>query len=156
MMNADRLTHIYGISSLIVGGLGIFLGFRVGADWKEIALFASGWITAIVISFHLKSSMKFHGESSNKVSEANGNVKDLVARCKELETEIRVLGDRFKYEKESLNKEFKHQIDIHLQKIEQLNSLVENRTKTLDFLVAAKISNFAIARKEDDIEKVNP
>ncbi|MDH1333513.1 hypothetical protein N5D77_16915 [Comamonas thiooxydans] len=155
-MDANRLTHIYGITSLIVGALGIFVGFRVGADWKEIALFASGWITAILISFHLKSSMRFHGQSSDKVSEANGIVKDLMARCQELETQKISLGDKFEFEKESLNKDFNYQLDMHLQKIEQLKSLVEHRTQTLDFLVAAKISNFAIARKEDDTEKVNP
>lgn len=144
IMDANRLTHIYGLSSLVVGAVGIFVGFKVGADWKEIALFASGWITALVISFHLNSSMKFHGESSDKVIEANNLIREVQADRVRLENEL-----------SSLRKDFSHEKKSMAQEIERLNELLKQRTMTLDFVASVKMQNSAIARKNDEAKKVD-
>lgn len=143
-MDANRLTHIYGITSLIVSAVGIIIGFKVGANWKEIALFASGWVTAILISFHLNNSMKFHGDSRGKVLEANNAVKA-----------IEMERDKLKYELAALNKDFDYDRSKLSDEIERLNELVLQRTMTLDFIASIKIPPSAIARKDEESFKAN-
>lgn len=55
-MESDKntlLSHVYGISGLIPGLIGLVYLVKTDAPWQEYALLASGWITAIFYAFML-------------------------------------------------------------------------------------------------------
>ncbi|AEF91376.1 hypothetical protein DelCs14_4397 [Delftia sp. Cs1-4] len=53
------MAHIYGISSVILAVVGIILGWQAAADWREVGLYTSGWLSAFLSVFLLSRVLRY-------------------------------------------------------------------------------------------------
>lgn len=86
-MTSDTISHLYGIPSLVIGVIGIASSFFFGDDWRNIALFASGWICSILLTILCYLSQKdTHKILAEKIKSTEElSAKHASARVKNLE-----------------------------------------------------------------------
>lgn len=75
------MAHIYGGASVILAVVGIILGWQSAADWREIGLYTSGWLSAFLSVFLLSRVLR-HGETQSSdlgsLRQEIGNLKGVI------------------------------------------------------------------------------
>jgi hypothetical protein len=86
------LSHLYGVSGLVPGLIGLVYLVKTDAPWQEYALLASGWITAIfygVMLVRCFSQARFDGEVIGELRERVKSLeKEHGHKVKSLEKEL--------------------------------------------------------------------
>ncbi|MFG0603837.1 hypothetical protein ACF8PL_26975 [Delftia sp. WSY_4] len=80
-MTDRTMAHLYGGASIVLAVVSIILGWQAAADWREIGLYTSGWLSAFLSAFLLARVLR-SGESQslelNEVKQDIGVLKGLL------------------------------------------------------------------------------
>ncbi|NMM75545.1 hypothetical protein B2J88_11905 [Rhodococcus sp. SRB_17] len=88
-------THIYGLLSVVLSVVFFYVGFQHDPTWRDILLWAAGWMSAFMFALFLHSAMRsqkqgaqLHAANSETIGRLNGEVLALEEKVQRLKYEL--------------------------------------------------------------------